>query len=424
MSYISRILFIILLIIIGVLPLYSAGTVDVLSWQAWIAAIEKDGLIAGFNNSELIYPPLTWVILQGVAIAYHILNIEMFLALKWALVVFLLLTSAIFLLWTRNLLLTAVLHLSLVLNSVSLGYLDIWMAPTLLLAFWALKERKIFLFSVFFTTSFLIKWQPLIIGPFLLAYIVGQTGITNWKATLKVLLRDVILPVGVLIGMIVFPFGQAVLGAFQSGMSHTGLTGNALNYNWLVTYYLRLTQPDRFGAIDGVGGIVDYSAVTEWSAADWPIAVVPRVLFAFFYLTALLVFLRRSKSFENLLRFTIVGYFAYFTFNIGVHENHLFLAAFLAFILCWVNSRDLYTTLTLALVANINIFLFYGMTGGYPYNRQIGMDVSVPLALFNVVFFLAFWAKACWYDNLDAKANSKNQHSPERQDSLMTEGSA
>src|SRR3954466_10286675 len=118
MRYVWRALTVILVILITLLPLHSPGTTDVSIWQSWIEAIERDGFISGYIP---VYPPLTWALLQGVAFSYHILNIEMFLALKWSLVVFLLLTSLIFLLWTRNLLLTVIFHLSLVLSSVALG---------------------------------------------------------------------------------------------------------------------------------------------------------------------------------------------------------------------------------------------------------------------------------------------------------------
>jgi hypothetical protein len=47
-------------------------------------------------------------------------------------------------------------------------------------------------------------------------------------------------------------------------------------------------------------------------------------------------------------------------------------------------------------MSNINLFLFYGLSGGYPYDRLIGIDISVPLALFNVIFFILFWAISCF----------------------------
>jgi len=418
MSRVWQVLVAILLFIVALLPLYSPGTGDVNYWVDWIGIIEHDGFIAGYNTVPF-YPPGVWILLQGVAFSYQALNIDVFLAVKLSLVFFLLLTSTIFLVWTRNFILTACLHLSLVLSSVALGYLDIWLAPTILLAFWALKERKFFLFTVSYTIACLIKQPPLIIGPFLIAYIVMQTGgISQWKATLKVLLRDVVLPAGALVGTMALTFGEGFWRSLQNSVSHANLSLYALNYNWLMTYYLRLTQPDRFGAIDGMAGLIDYSPVTEWSIADWPIAGIPRILFALFYLVALLVFLRRPKSFENLVRFAILGYLAYFTFNLGVHENHLFLAAFLVFVLCWLNPHDVYVTIIIALMANINLFLFYGITGGILYDRQIGIDISVPLALFNVVFFLVFWSTTLWGKNPASNANLAEQPGLDRVDAV------
>lgn len=395
MSYVWRIFFIIVMILITLLPLHSGGTGDVLIWQDWIAAIERDGFVAGYIP---VYPPLTWAILQGVAIAYHALNIEILLAIKWTLIFFLFLTSTIFLLWTRNLLLTAFFHLSLVLSSIGLGYLDICFAPALLLSLWALKERKIFLCTVFFSIAYLVKWQPLIIAPFLLAYIVRPTGIKQWKETIKLVLIDVALPTGLIVGAMAWVFGQdRLLLALQDGMGHTALTGNALNYNWLVTYFLSSTQPERFGPL--ADGIVNYIGINEWTAADWPLVLVPRILFGLFYASALIVLLKRSATFENFIRFTILGYMAYCTFNIGVHENHLFMAGLLAAVLLWLSMRELYPTLIIVLIANINLFLFYGLNGGYPYQRLIGIDISVPLALFNVIFFVSLWISWCWQKN-------------------------
>ncbi len=391
MSSIWRIFLIVLVVMITLLPLHSGGTGDVLIWQGWIEAIERDGFISGYIP---VYPPLTWTILLGVSYAYHALNMDMLLAIKWALVFFLFLTSGIFLLWTRNLLLTVFFHISLILSSVALGYLDIWFAPALLLSLWALKERKIFLCTLFFTVACLVKWQPLIIAPFVLAYIVRPTGFKQWKETVKIVLRDVLLPSGLLVGLMILLFGQGLLLSLQDGMGHTGLTGNALNYNWLVTYILSSTQPERFGAL--ANGIVNYIGITEWGPDDWPLVLIPRVLFGLFYVSGLIFMLRKVATFENFIRFVIVGYMAYCTFNIGVHENHFFMAGLLAVVLYWLSSRELYSTLIIVLIANINLFLFYGMNGGYPYDRMIGMDISIPLALFNVIFFIAFWAISGW----------------------------
>jgi hypothetical protein len=400
MSRVWAILVVVLLALMTLLPLYSHGTGDVDIWQGWIQAIERDGFISGYIQ---IYPPITWTILQGVALAYHALHIQMFLALKLMIMLFLVLTSVIFFLWTRNLPLTILFHLSLCISSVALGYLDILFTPFLLLALWKLKEQKIFLATTFFTLSFLVKWQPLILGPFLLVYVIGGIHPAQRKEYLKVFLRDMVLPAGVIIGLMVLLFKDGLLIALQDGI-HTILSGNALNYNWLVTYILQVIQPERFGTLSN--GLVNYIGINEWSSADWPIVGIPRILFAFFYLSAWAAFLWREKSFENFVRFMLVGYLAYCIFNIGVHENHLFIAGLLAVVLYWVNSQELYTMLIVVLMANVNLFLFYGITGGFPYQRVIGVDLSLPLSLFNVVFALIFWWANCWPKDLRSTLSS------------------
>ena len=61
-----------------------------------------------------------------------------------------------------------------------------------------------------------------------------------------------------LVGAVALIFGQGLLISLQDGMGHTGLTGNALNYNWLVTYFLSSTQPERFGSIaDGIVNLIN-----------------------------------------------------------------------------------------------------------------------------------------------------------------------
>jgi heme/copper-type cytochrome/quinol oxidase subunit 3 len=54
-----------------------------------------------------------------------------------------------------------------------------------------------------------------------------------------------------------------------------------------------------------------------------------------FYAVAVFAFMKREKTLTNLIRYSLAGYLAYFIFNTGVHENHLFLAAILSSILCW-----------------------------------------------------------------------------------------
>jgi len=88
-------------------------------------------------------------------------------------------------------------------------------------------------------------------------------------------------------------------------------------------------------------------------------------------------------------------------FNIGVHENHLFLASLLAAALYWTDPTFFSTFATWALLANLNLFIFYGLDGqGLPFNRVIGVDLPVvfslvSLACFSLLLKAALVSRAC-----------------------------
>lgn len=162
-----------------------------------------------------------------------------------------------------------------------------------------------------------------------------------------------------------------------------------MNANWIFTHLLRVFSPEQFG------GLVNRQA--NFIVTDSPqIQLVPRLLFILFYALTLAGFYRREKSFENTLLFSILGFSTYYTFNIGVHENHLFLVNILAVMLLWVNKAHWPKMLILILMNNINLFTFYGVNGEGPgFSRVLfrQVDFALILAIFNVGFFFYIWSK-------------------------------
>ena len=114
-----------------------------------------------------------------------------------------------------------------------------------------------------------------------------------------------------------------------------------------------------------------------------------RVLFFASYAVVLIVFLRQPKTFERLIGYSILGYLCYFIFNTGVHENHLFLAVCLAWVMVFLNPAYRLQAITLSLVGNINPILFYGFFGtGLPFSRVIaGIDVTLLFSVLNLCLF-------------------------------------
>src|SRR5437763_14810136 len=95
--------------------------------------ISYHGLVGGYISSDTDYPPLAFIILAGVVKCATAFGASSFLVLKCSLFAFLLATAACFYWFTRNIIITAALELALILNSMALGYVDIYV-PTFLIA--------------------------------------------------------------------------------------------------------------------------------------------------------------------------------------------------------------------------------------------------------------------------------------------------
>lgn len=386
----GQLFFLSLLVILITLGfLNSPGTNDMDIWKRWAINADTYGPAAGFGVNNSDYPPFTSVILAGSALASRFFGIDIFYAIKSSILFFLILTTLSFWLWTKDVTAALILHLSLLLNSMALGYIDVFFGPSLILSLWALKQRKYTLFSLAFLLSILTKWQPILIAPFIIIYILNLKQLADFKQIdFKKIFWSMLFPSIVFLSATFIIFGlPEVLQAFQASLSHNYLSGNALNFNWLVTHFLHVFFPEQFGGL--VKGQANIILTTSLK-----ITLIPRLLFFLTYIISLFGFFKREKTFENLTIFSMLGYLSYFMFNTGVHENHLFIATILAVILFWINREHFSTMLTLLLISNINLFIFYGTDGaGLMFSRVIGktVDMALLFSIFNLVFFLLYW---------------------------------
>ena len=374
-------------ILFALLFLRSPGTTDVPLFMQWIDGILQLGLVGVYRYAD--YPPLFVVLLFLVAKIAAACSIDIFLSFKISLVAALFCTTVCFWTWTLDAALTGLLAFSLCLNGVALGYLDTYLAPTLILSLWALQRKKIALFSVLFTVSSLIKWQPLIIAPFLVLHAVslppGDRPSARGLARRWFHLAAPAL-VGILGAGLVFGF-SAMVASLQRSLQHTLLSGNALNFNWLVTYFLHLFYPDQYGPL--ADGIVSYIEIDL--SAGWVNAI--KLIFILFYLGALWRLFKMRASFAGAIECSLVGYLSYFTFNIGVHENHLFLATVLAAVAAGLARNKLLRAIIIVGISNLNLIAFYGFTGSpLPFSLVVGVDVSIIFSAVNVLLFLFFWS--------------------------------
>ena len=379
----SAVALLLLVSLIAASFLFSPGTGDVSIWGNWIREISSYGLIGGYARSDTDYPPLAFILLAIVSRCAPAFGITQFLMLKCSLLLFLFATAACFYWFTRNLILTAALEFALTLNSIGLAYLDIYFAPSLIAGLFFLHRGNLNLGFVLFVISCFTKWQPLIIAPFVCLYVLG---IASPRTPENHRIKTQALPFALAAGVVALPlvmiFGWKVFDSLQRALTwHAFLSAYALNLSWLQTWALHLIQPDKYGALQN--GEIDIFLTRE------PIVVWPdKILFYVTYCAILFAFVRQTKSFERLIVYSMLGYMAYFTFNTGVHENHLFLVCCLAWILAFIEPEQLVRSISLTLAANANLFLFYGVFGDRVQRVIAGFDITILFAIANICLFV------------------------------------
>jgi Gpi18-like mannosyltransferase len=378
-------------ILFSLILLHSPGTVDVIFAGRWIDGLLKNGLINGYRVNGGDYPPLLSIILISVTKIGAAFSLNIFLSFKISLAIAFLCTTLCFWGWTLDGALTGLLAFAIYLNAIGLGYTDTYFAPSLIVSLWALQQKKIALFSVLFAISCLIKWQPIIIAPFLVLHALS-TPVGDAQSLRSVAVRrwfQLGVPSLVVVLGTVAAFGLGpIAAALNRALHHDFLSGNALNFNWLVTWFLRAFYADHYGAIrNGIVNLIHIDPSVGWARTI-------KLIFILTYLGAFWRLIKVRASFSGAIECCLVGYLSYFIFNIGVHENHLFLAAILAVIAAASAPDARLRAVLIVGISNLNLITFYGFTGaGLSFTRVVGVDVSIIFSAVNVLLFLFFWGE-------------------------------
>ena len=378
----------------------SPGTGDVSIWETWMSKIDNDGLVNAFAHTiGTDYPPLAIVILWAVVRVAQTFGTTQFLILKCSLLLFLLITSGGFYWFSRNFVLTAAFELSLILSSVALSYLDIYFAPFLIAALFLIRHGRFSLGFLFYAVSCFIKWQPLIIAPFVCVYIFAAAGDAAADgAKMKRRLAPFALSAVALVLPILAIFGvPAVFESFKRAATfHKFLSGYALNLGWIETWALHLLAPEKYGPLQN--GTIDAVLVSDWLII-WP----NKILFYLSYAAILFAFARQRQTFGRLIVYSMLGYLAYFSFNTGVHENHLFLICCFAWVLVFVEPAQFARCLNLSLAANANLFLFFGAFGQRLNPVFAGFDITLVFAVANLCLFAGFLLRTFRTDGVNLR---------------------
>jgi len=361
------------------------GTGDIGIWERWTGNALRAGVVQGFRENDNDYPPLSNVVLWITGHAASAAGVPLPAAIKLSLLIFLAVTLVIFYAWCGRPALTLALWAVTVLNAVGMGYLDMYAMPPLLVSVWALQRGRHVAAVTWFSVACLVKWQPLIIAPFLLLHAGlagGPPGFGRWRAYLRL-----VLPALVLVALTALVFQPApVLRAFAKGLGHRILSGDTLNLGWIVTWML------EWNARAGPGGATALVTAIPDGPLVWRLLL--KIAFAGPFLVLLVRFVRGPMRFERTLAYSFVGFLGYITLSSGVHENHWFVPAVLAVALAGFRREWLAPAAAVGGVANLNLLLFYGWSGRGPeMSRVVGMDLSVPLAAAVVLMYVWIWRR-------------------------------
>jgi hypothetical protein len=355
------------------------GTGDMKIWERWTSNALRLGVIEGFRENDNDYPPLSNVLLWATGHAGRAAGLPLATATKISLVGGLAISVILLYGWVRKVPIALRLWLVLVLNAVGMGYLDIYAVPPLLMSLWALQRSKPTATLTWFTVACLVKWQPLLIGPFLILHIgrdCWPPSAANAKRAAAWLAPSLAL---LLVAIAVFgpyPFFRA----FAKSQGHRLLSGDTLNLPWIATWIYQ-------GATQGWSALA--APVVGIASAPLWLRLPFKIVFAWQYLTLLWRYATGRADAERTLAYALVGFLAYVTISSGVHENHWFVPCVLALVLLQYGRHWLWPAVVVGAMANLNLWLFYGITGrGLEFSRVVGVDVSVPLAVVAIAIYV------------------------------------
>lgn len=376
---------VIALVIIDFLVFFRAeGTGDIREhFIYWIDNVYQYGFRQGFIENADMYPPLSTILMYiGSRIFFLFENDQAIRGMD----LLMLLVCGLWMIHKYEKPEYGFWMVVSCLISVHLGFIDALVFPFLIIAFYYLQKERYCLFAVFFTLCCCVKMQPLIIAPILVCYFVT---LSNRKpyflAPFKRILQMGISAVLTLIPFFIIYGIKPIIECIRSGLIAPGFSDNALNFIWVVQYFLEKYFPGKTQPLtDGLPTIYwgPHGVLLLFNYVFW-LVFIALVIFT-------LVLKRKTPAI--VLKICIIEYTVYFLFKLAVHENHLILAMVLtAILLCLEdNVVNRWIFIIYAFITNMNMYLFYGITGMTSFHTlSVGnIPNSVIIAGVNTIILL------------------------------------
>ncbi|WP_022753237.1 hypothetical protein [Butyrivibrio fibrisolvens] len=356
------------------------GTGDRQFFMGWIDNAMQYGVRVGFGENHDMYPPFAPLILYVAKCIFGSVPDSSLFAIRISTAVFMLISCIVAKALFKSNKICYLLFFSMVV-SVTNGFLDIFIVPFALLAFYYARKENYFLTGLFLSLMCLMKYQPLIIMPIVVAGFI-HVGINHkrinitWDKIGRMVIGGIIPLIPVTLFYRKMFFKSIYVALFRDSGN---IAPNGLNLGWIIQYFYELSTG---GLNNGMAGIM-------WSVPNKAMLSFKLI----FVLGYLFVFVRTliadNKSLAYVLKNSLSVYILYYLFSVNVHENHFFCGVLLALLL-YIELGEKYNQIfyACAYMFNINLLIFYGIWGGAEgFFRVIGgvFDPTILLAIVNVI---------------------------------------
>lgn len=356
-----------------------------LIFQEWINNIKELGVVQGYATNADMYPPLIlpiWAFVSKFGFRpFVVLRITNSICI---------LISMLLIRVLYNSKIGSIIFFFMMLISEACGYLEIVLAPHLILFFYFLKKRNYWWTGFFASIMCLIKFQPIVFMPLILISFVDfsfKRINVEYKSLLYFLFGSF---VPIFVSLIIWGFSlpQALMRGLSLGNGRGALSANALNFGWIFTFILERFFPQIAGGLDEGRICIIFASQTGW-------IYYFKYLFWMMFIVLIVLLLFCKKSYSLILEFVLIEYTSYCIFNTNVHENHIILGGLLVLMLYLEQStkENLYKLIMYMIMINMNLVIFYGISGvGLGFSRVLmnRYDISIFFAVVNVFFFVSY----------------------------------
>ena len=281
------------------------------------------------------------------------------------------------------------LNPAMILNGAALGYLDIQMAALATIAVAAALHGRAGVAGALLAAAVLTKPQAIFAAPFVLIAAARQ------PAPVSRLLRcgsaGLVTSLLILAPIALRGAWPNMIQAVRRLNAHDMLSGEATNVWWIVTWLLRVVDEPDVGWWSALTRPARILSITRFSELGYPNARLIGTTIVIAAVVWAAVRAWRARSDAVVVFAAAWAVFAYATFQVQVHENHLLLAVPLAAIAASLDRRLTGVMVGISAIAALNMYLFQGISGGWqpiPVRTAAFVDTSVIVAGGAIVVFV------------------------------------